>query len=172
MVILSLPLPLSLSLVPSLPPTSVAFDNSNSGPSAFPSATSSANPLFSVQPCQLKFFTLELFMSFLLCLLHLRHFVHIRVIDRLFCLPAPPAFGGFYYPYFGQKLTNCAVPNFKLKITRCIFLWCAAKQLIHARLQPWDMESSSASLPFTSFLSRATLQVLKNVIRPSFSGYA
>ena len=45
MIILLLPSN-SLSLAPSLPPTSVVFKISNSGPSAFSSATSFANPFF------------------------------------------------------------------------------------------------------------------------------
>ena len=75
----------SLSLAPSLPPTSVTIKNSSSGPNAFSSATRFAYPFFSVQPCQLIFFALKLLTSFLLCLVHLRHFVYRCSIDCSAC---------------------------------------------------------------------------------------
>ena len=90
------PIPTLSPPTPSLPPTSVAFKNSNSGPSALSSATRFANSFFSVQPCRLIFFALKLLTSFLLCLLHLRHFVYRCSTNCSPCL---------HHQYSGVSLT-------------------------------------------------------------------
>ena len=99
-------LTLSLLPLPCLVPQSL-LKFLSSGPSAFSSTTSFANPFFSFQPFQLMFFALKLLTTPALC---------IQVLDRQLCLPAPPAFGGFCCPYFGQERPNCAVFDFKLKV--------------------------------------------------------
>lgn len=93
----------SLSLIPSLPPTSVAFKISNSGPSAFSSAT--------YQLCQ-SFFSRSNLASYIMFFCaqtscKLSSFVSFifdtLLLVCLLCLPASPAFGGFYYPLFWPK---------------------------------------------------------------------
>lgn len=104
-------------ILSSLPPISVELKNPNDGFTAFSFASNSTDPFFSFRPSHLILSACRL-----LPFLPLLSALCIQMFNRLFRLPTPPIFRGFYYPYPHRKDSNSAVPYFELEIPSCVSL--------------------------------------------------